>query len=71
VPQVVAMLGAAFVLDPAGVTRTQAPGSDRMGREASPFPRCRRPCGRLGGGRAVWGTLSIEQTMNNLLTGLH
>jgi hypothetical protein len=32
VAQLAARLGAAFVLDPAGVTRTKALGSDRMGR---------------------------------------
>jgi hypothetical protein len=33
VAQLAARLGAAFVLDPAGVTRTKALGSDRMGRK--------------------------------------
>jgi hypothetical protein len=33
IAQLAARLGAAFVLDPAGVTRTKALGSDRMGRK--------------------------------------
>jgi hypothetical protein len=33
IAQIAARLGAALVLDPAGVTRTKALGSDRMGRK--------------------------------------
>ena len=49
IAQLAARLGAAFMLDPAGVTRTKALGSDRMARKPlAPKPRLRSIARKLG-----------------------
>jgi hypothetical protein len=50
IAQLTARLGAAFVLDPAGVTRTKALGAERMGRKL----RDALPGGRDALRTAVW-----------------
>jgi hypothetical protein len=65
------MLGAASVLDPPASPAPKRPARTGWVAKPRPSPGVGGHAGRLGRGRAVWGTLSVEQTVNNLLTEPH